>query len=157
MSDLCLNMLTDTNYSIPNIPFFYLAYRAWSHWRAIAGGKHVQFLVNNKLVALSPSSTLDQIYSADLNERLQILREVENAGKSDGANPDDSAKTEEQEGILINSDSPQQIAEALEFPEVAVELERARWQVEGALKAAAARATKSSAAAGQDESEKKSQ
>lgn len=108
-------------------------------------------------MALSPSSTLDQIYSADLNERLQVPRESKNASKSESANADNSAKTEEQEAILINSDSPRQIAEALEFPEVATELERARWQVEGALKAAAVKAGKSSAAAGQGESEKKSQ
>ncbi|UKZ60270.1 uncharacterized protein TrAtP1_001552 [Trichoderma atroviride] len=39
---------------IPNIPFFYLVYRAWSHWRAINGGKHVQWLIQNKLIQLSP-------------------------------------------------------------------------------------------------------
>ncbi|OAA32129.1 hypothetical protein AAL_01461 [Moelleriella libera RCEF 2490] len=47
---------------IPNLPFFYLVYRAWSHWRAIAGGKHIQWLVAQNLLRPKPSAVLDALY-----------------------------------------------------------------------------------------------
>ncbi|KAI5299171.1 hypothetical protein KEM55_002492 [Ascosphaera atra] len=47
---------------IPNIPFFYLAYRAWSHWRALEGSKHLAFLLDNKLVAPNSHAALERLY-----------------------------------------------------------------------------------------------
>ncbi|OAQ97878.1 hypothetical protein LLEC1_04538 [Akanthomyces lecanii] len=44
---------------IPNLPFFYLVYRAFSNWRAIAGGKHIQWLVANKLLIRTCTDRLE--------------------------------------------------------------------------------------------------
>ncbi|GFP53342.1 hypothetical protein ACSS6W_000858 [Trichoderma asperelloides] len=98
---------------IPNIPFFYLVYRAWSHWRAINGGKHVQWLIQNKLVQLSPSKDLDQLYTKDGQAPIE-----EPSGK---------------EQMLITQKQIRDFSETLNLPTVEIELERAIWQVERAL------------------------
>lgn len=98
---------------IPNIPFFYLVYRAWSHWRAINGGKHVQWLIQNKLIQLSPSKDLDQLYTKDGQAPVE-----ETAGK---------------EQMLITQKQIRDFSETLNLPTVEIELERAIWQVERAL------------------------
>ncbi|KAL6896497.1 mitochondrial K+-H+ exchange-related domain-containing protein [Trichoderma evansii] len=95
---------------IPNIPFFYLVYRAWSHWRAINGGKHVQWLIQNKLVQLSPSKELDQLYTKDGQAPIE-----EPSGK---------------EQMLITQKQIRDFSETLNLPTVEIELERAIWQVE---------------------------
>ncbi|KAF7560610.1 hypothetical protein G7046_g3530 [Stylonectria norvegica] len=98
---------------IPNLPFFYLVYRAWSHWRAIGGGKHVEWLIQNKLVQPSPSQMLDQLY-------LQHAQTVEDSD------------TKEQ--ILLTQKEVQTFSATLDIPELEIEMERAIWQVEQSLK-----------------------
>lgn len=98
---------------IPNLPFFYLCYRAWSHWRAINGGKHVQWLIRNKLVQPSPSETLDLLYSKDTPY-------------------DDTPGAKQQ--MLLTEKQAQDFSQTLEIPALGIELERAVYQVEEALK-----------------------
>ncbi|OAQ69042.1 mitochondrial k+-H+ exchange-related domain-containing protein [Pochonia chlamydosporia 170] len=95
---------------IPNLPFFYLVYRAWSHWRAIAGGKHIQWLVGEKLLKPTPSRTLDKLYGE--------IRAVED-GK---------------ERLLLTQEQVTSFSETLDVPALEIELERAIWQVEQALR-----------------------
>lgn len=97
---------------IPNLPFFYLVYRAWSHYRAIAGGKHVQWLIENKLVQPSPSKILDQLY-------LQHAPPVE--------------EPEKKEEMLLTQKEVQTFSDTLDIPALEIELERAIWQVEQKL------------------------
>ncbi|KAG0044047.1 hypothetical protein BGZ83_010717 [Gryganskiella cystojenkinii] len=44
---------------VPNIPFFYNAFRLWSHWKAYSGAKHLDFLVKNGTMRFEPSEVLD--------------------------------------------------------------------------------------------------
>lgn len=97
---------------IPNLPFFYLVYRAWSHWRALAGGKHVQWLVDNKLLLPSPSETLNKLY------------------KQDGP-PTDEGSTAEQ--MLLTQKQVRNFSQTLDVPALEIELERATWQVAKAI------------------------
>lgn len=97
---------------IPNLPFFYLVYRAWSHWRAISGGKHVQWLVENKLLRLSPSDALDRLYTPA------------------AAGTEPSAREE----MLLTQRQVRALSETLGIPALELELERAAWQVERALR-----------------------
>ncbi|KAJ6444600.1 protein (fungal and plant) [Purpureocillium lavendulum] len=96
---------------IPNLPFFYLVYRAWSHWKAISGGKHVQWLVENKLLQPSPSKILDQLYSSR----------------------DATVETSGREEPLLTQKQVRAFSEALDIPALEIELERAIWQVDRAL------------------------
>lgn len=92
----------------------YLAYRAFSNWRAIHGGKHIQFLVENKLLVPSPSKALDLVYAqspAALNK--------EKSGK---------------EEILLTETQIESCTEALGVPELDPELDRAVWQIEEEFK-----------------------
>ncbi|CAK7269290.1 hypothetical protein SEPCBS119000_003493 [Sporothrix epigloea] len=112
---------------IPNIPFFYLAYRAWSHWRALSGGKHIQHLLERKngLVFL-PSPVLDAIYAKEKGSR------GSQAGSQfrDG----DQAQLDNLERLLLsNPDGSKAVADAFDSPALELELERAVWQVETAL------------------------
>ncbi|KAN0104700.1 Mitochondrial K+-H+ exchange-related domain containing protein [Hyaloscypha variabilis] len=111
---------------IPNLPFFYLVFRAWSHWRALSGSKHLQFLVENKLVTAKPSKILDELYATG--------RRSSNGGSASiSKNP---SGTLEEEKMLLHKTDGKRISEALGIPELDVELDRAVWQVEKALKAA---------------------
>ena len=51
---------------IPNLPFFYLVFRAYSHWRALSGSKHLSHMLSSGVMQLVPSSTLDSLYTAGL-------------------------------------------------------------------------------------------
>ncbi|KAI1656723.1 mitochondrial K+-H+ exchange-related-domain-containing protein [Daldinia decipiens] len=114
---------------IPNLPFFYLVYRAWSHWRALAGGKHIQFLCENNLLSLSPSPVLDSIYTPLLPNSptpKEQIADTDRASKSTTSSSQESAE----ERMLLSQENRRQLVKALEIPELEVELERAIWQVE---------------------------
>lgn len=119
---------------VPNLPFFYLCFRAWSHWRARGGSKHLGFLLNNSSVKLSPSEFLRTAYMeaamdtsiAELDKEMDSVR----SGHSVKSVPD-----EKEERMLLSKSSGQLLAEYLDIPGLAVEVERAVWQVEKALKA----------------------
>ncbi|KAJ4317025.1 hypothetical protein N0V84_007548 [Fusarium piperis] len=98
---------------IPNLPFFYLVYRAWSHYRAIAGGKHVQWLIENKLLESRSSKTLDDLYALHAPPAEE---------------PDNKERT------LLTQKEVQTFSKTLDMPALEVELERAIWQVEQSLK-----------------------
>ncbi|KAI1415748.1 mitochondrial K+-H+ exchange-related-domain-containing protein [Hypoxylon sp. FL1857] len=117
---------------IPNLPFFYLVYRAWSHWRALAGGKHIRFLCDNNLLSLAPSPVLDSIYSPLLSNS-SISKESIAEKDSAKSSTTDASKDPEEEKILLSQENGRQLVKALEIPELEVELERAIWQVETAI------------------------
>ncbi|KAL5614908.1 hypothetical protein BROUX41_004986 [Berkeleyomyces rouxiae] len=107
---------------IPNIPLFYLMYRAWSHWRAIAGGKHVRFLLDNNLLRLRDSSKLDKAYTS------HKLLPSSSTGSTSASINDHAHKGPER--LLLNDASVRRLTKALEIPEVHTELDRAVFQVQ---------------------------
>ncbi|KAI1488369.1 mitochondrial K+-H+ exchange-related-domain-containing protein [Biscogniauxia mediterranea] len=117
---------------IPNLPFFYLVYRAWSHWRALAGGKHIQFLVSNDLLAISPSKVLDTIYPRLMSSTPVPTEPTTNIGSKQS--PPAASKPSQGERMLLTQENRRQLVTALEIPELEVELERAIWQVEAAIR-----------------------
>ncbi|KAI2635982.1 mitochondrial K+-H+ exchange-related-domain-containing protein [Xylaria nigripes] len=127
---------------VPNLPFFYLAFRAWSHYRALSGGKHLQWLLSNKFFTLSPSKELNTIYSR------QLLSTSSPVHKANPSNPGPSYQSDEippaQERLLLTRETCRTVAEALNFPELIPELERAVWQVENTLQKQTDTSTQSS-------------
>ncbi|KAF5673568.1 hypothetical protein FHETE_3308 [Fusarium heterosporum] len=97
---------------IPNLPFFYLVYRAWSHSRAIAGGNHLQWLLKNNLLRSAPCEKLDQLYALHAPPAEE---------------PDNKERT------LLTQKEVQTFSETLDMPALEVELERAIWQVDHAV------------------------
>jgi hypothetical protein len=125
--------------SIPNLPFFYLVYRAWSHWRALAGGKHIQFLVSNNLLALTPSPVVDKVYAEQKDSLPSAPEPTTNPSNEPVKNPDPSsspnaAQHPNGETMLLSQANGKEMTQALDLPQLEVELERAIWQVEEAIK-----------------------
>ncbi|KAK4099332.1 hypothetical protein N658DRAFT_487736 [Parathielavia hyrcaniae] len=125
---------------VPNIPFFYLVYRAWSHWRALSGGKHIQFLLDKNLLAMAPSPVLDEVY-AQQQERLPSTPEPTTTdanekivSDSDPPISPNSAQNSDGETMLLSQANGKLMTQALDLPQLEVELERAIWQVETAIK-----------------------
>ncbi|KAG5945624.1 hypothetical protein E4U59_005491 [Claviceps monticola] len=111
---------------IPNLPFFYLVYRAWSHWRAIAGAKHIQFLVSKKLLRPTPSPVLDALYS-------QVGAQQKPQAPTPSDTSSSSSSPTSQETLLLTQAQVRSLSEKLDVPALEIELERAIWQVEQAI------------------------
>ncbi|KFY45393.1 hypothetical protein V494_00971 [Pseudogymnoascus sp. VKM F-4513 (FW-928)] len=115
---------------IPNLPFFYLVYRAWSHWRALSGSKHIQFLINNDLIAPKVSPILDTLYAPGI---MRATRGSPSLGSKPPKSADSSTRLLKDqvphEVMLLEDGDSTLIANALELPELHAEIERAIWQV----------------------------
>ncbi|PYH98572.1 hypothetical protein BO71DRAFT_395167 [Aspergillus ellipticus CBS 707.79] len=114
---------------VPNIPFFYLVYRGWSHWRALNGSKHLEFLVEKDLLNLMSHPGLEKLYAKRVSYALEhtqldkpFAEMVENVEKSD-------------DKLLLRMKDAKKLASILEAPDLALEAERAIVQVEEKLKA----------------------
>lgn len=122
---------------VPNIPFFYLVYRAFSHWRALAGGKHLQHLVEHKLIDDTPSAEMDAVY-----QTAALAAESGKPGEGVGVDPEvlvgygkEVWKVGEgEERLLLSMDGGRRIAEVVGVPELAVECERAVGQAEEGIR-----------------------
>ncbi|KAG6032931.1 hypothetical protein E4U41_007089 [Claviceps citrina] len=110
---------------IPNLPFFYLVYRAWSHWRAIAGGRHIQFLVDRKLLRPTASPVLDALYGHRTGTLQQ--QQTQAPGTTPGPSPSSG------EVLLLTQAQARSCSKKLGVPALEMELERAIWQVEQAI------------------------
>ncbi|KAI9811119.1 MAG: hypothetical protein M1826_003314 [Phylliscum demangeonii] len=127
---------------MPNIPGFYLAYRAWSHRQALVGSKHLEYLVKNELIRPSPSPILDRIYDGQLDQgaahgNAEQGNDATNSGPSAASSPplEPSRATDGPETMLLDATDGKRIAEALDVSELKLEVERAVEQVQGALTA----------------------
>ena len=109
------------------MPFFYLVYRAWSHWRALSGGKHVQWLVENKLILPSPSETLDRSYAAE---------------------PPSIDQSKSTEQILLTPKQIENMSQELDLAALEPELERAVWQVQQSIEGERTASASTSTSAG---------
>ncbi|KAL8752895.1 MAG: hypothetical protein Q9199_005427 [Rusavskia elegans] len=122
---------------LPNIPFFYMVFRAWSHWRARSGSRHIDFLLDNRLLKFKTSSKLQLAYEAggldvsmkELDDDVEKIREEapRTISKSD-------AETDMERMLLTQSNSGL-ISELMDVPELEEHLQRAIKQVGKALRA----------------------
>ncbi|KAF2109835.1 mitochondrial K+-H+ exchange-related-domain-containing protein [Lophiotrema nucula] len=125
---------------IPNLPFFYLVYRAYSHWKALQGSQHLEFLLENNLPTPNPAWELDEVYTAGLMyPTRQISRAAPRPSKQQA---EDVAKVVEQQTnngtedvMVLQRWNGKLIAEQFKLPDMEVEIERAVEQVENSIKA----------------------
>ncbi|KAE8355040.1 mitochondrial K+-H+ exchange-related-domain-containing protein [Aspergillus coremiiformis] len=113
---------------IPNIPFFYLVYRGWSHWRALNGSKHLEYLVGKDLLNPMSHPALERLYA----KRVSRVLEKSNTEKSTADMVEDVEKGDDR--LLLRMDDAKKLASILEAPELALEAERAIVQVEEKLR-----------------------
>lgn len=115
---------------IPNIPFFYVAYRCWSHWRALKGSDHLDFILDHRLFRPVSTPEVEQIYRRVAPELQNSFVFVTPSQIEDGTAGD--------EKVLLPSGVHTKVAKRLEVPELTGEVERAIWQVEQQLQKTAA-------------------
>jgi len=87
----------------------------------------LEFLVNNKLVTPKPSRILEELYSTG-KVTFNTLSD-----STTGKSSTDSFDLEER--MVLHKSDGKRLVEALGIPELDMELDRAVWQVERALKA----------------------
>jgi len=127
---------------IPNLPFFYLAYRAFSHWKALSGAKHLEFLVEKNLFQPVKSSALDAMYTRHVTATTidcDALAKETKVEWTDVKNlirkgEEKAFKRGEMDVLLIGVQDAQAIAKVADFPALAVECERACKQVADQMK-----------------------
>lgn len=124
---------------IPNLPFYYLVYRAWSHYRALYGSKLLEHLVKRNLIIETDSQEMDEMYTSGLLYPTRpTAREAEKPSEAETERL--SKELEElttggkEEVMLLRRWNGKLIAEAFRLPEMEVEIERAVEQVEVAVK-----------------------
>ncbi|ORX98724.1 mitochondrial K+-H+ exchange-related-domain-containing protein [Clohesyomyces aquaticus] len=124
---------------IPNIPFFYLVFRAYSHWKALTGSKHLEFILSHNLPNLTPSAELDEVYTAGLMYPSRALSRA--APRPTREQAESVAKVVEQQTnngtedvMVLQRWNGKLIAEQFKLPDMEVEIERAVEQVENAIK-----------------------
>ncbi|OJJ49913.1 hypothetical protein ASPZODRAFT_58052 [Penicilliopsis zonata CBS 506.65] len=114
---------------IPNIPFFYLIYRGWSHWRALNGSKHLEFLVERNLLNPVSAPELENLYA----KRLSSASIITDTEKSHAQIADEIEQGEDR--LLLEMSDARKLATILDAPELALEAERAIVQVREKLQA----------------------
>ncbi|CAI7628593.1 unnamed protein product [Penicillium glandicola] len=116
---------------VPNIPFFYVAYRGWSHWRALNGSRHLELLVDKNILNPISLPELEKLYAKRASRTLD--------GTTIDTPYSEVAKDIEQseDRVLLKMSDAKKLATILEAPELALEAERAIIQVSEQLKAAA--------------------
>jgi hypothetical protein len=128
----------NTAYSVPNLPFFYLCFRAYSHYRAWYGGKFLEHLTRNNLIKHTSSPQLDAMYATGLiHPTRQASREAETPSEDDIERVSrvvaEQTQGDAEEVMVLQKWNGKLLAEAFELPEMEVEIERAVEQVEKSI------------------------
>lgn len=135
---------------VPNLPFFYLVYRAWSHWKgkppttplaathststhsftspsnltAYKSSQYLSTLISQDRVHPTESKVLDAIFS-QASPPLDTT-----SSESSPAKPAEATPAEDERMLLLKHHIPM-LMDKMEFPEwVKADLRRARLQVE---------------------------
>jgi len=125
---------------IPNLPFFYVLYRAWSHWKAYHGSKYIELLLKHSQPKPTSSWALDEAYTAGLMYPTRQLSraaprptELEADRVSDVVHK--QTNNESEDVMVLQRWNGKLIAEQFDLPDMEVEIERAVEQVEKSIDA----------------------
>lgn len=125
-------------YRIPNLPFFYLCFRAYSHFRALYGGRMLEYLMSKNLVQQTASAQLDAMYTRGLlHPTRQATREAETPSEEEvervSREVGEKSRGDEEEVMVLQKWNGKLLAEEFKLPEMEVEIERAVEQVEKSI------------------------
>ncbi|KAF2861678.1 hypothetical protein K470DRAFT_256806 [Piedraia hortae CBS 480.64] len=126
---------------LPNLPFYYVVYRAYSYYRSLYGGKLLEQLLQKQRVNITDSQLMDNMYAAGLlHPTRPVAREAETptADETTKLVKDIERRSNAgEEVMLLRRWNGKLIAEAFGLPEMEVEIERAVDQIEADLRAKA--------------------
>lgn len=109
---------------IPNLPFFYLVYRAYSHWKAYKSSQYLSNLIGQNRVQPTESKELDEIFSSTPPPPEPAKEDA--SGEAITKEP-----AKEDDRMLLLAHHIPMLMEKMDFPEwVKPDLRRARLQVE---------------------------
>jgi hypothetical protein len=91
------SLLIDIPAVIPNIPFFFCVWRAWSHWRAYKASDYLEKLLESGAIAPKAHEPLDEIYTKYTPKRIAS-----------------ASSSSETEPLLDTKESPSQAPETSE-------------------------------------------
>ena len=111
---------------IPNIPFFYVAFRCWSHWRALRGSDHLDFLLDHRILRFISTSEIEDIYRTVAPNLQNSYQFITRNQVLSGEDPE--------EHLLLTSGSHTVISKDLQVPELSAEVERAIMQVKTSIR-----------------------
>ena len=123
---------------IPNIPFFYLCFRAYSHYRALYGGQLLEHLMSKNLVNITASQEMDEMYTAGLlHPNRKASREAAYPTKAETEQVARVIEAQTHDGkedvMVLQRWNGKLIGERFRLPEMEIEIERAVEQVEKAV------------------------
>lgn len=121
---------------IPNLPFFYLVWRAWSHWRAFQSSKYLSDLIQQGRLIPTPSEELDQILSKPPSpeEKPPPSTAISEDKPKDGQPPQVS-KIELDSLLILQPFHIKRLSESFKMDrQLSVDLHRARQQTIKAIK-----------------------
>lgn len=124
---------------IPNLPFFYVLYRAYSHWTALNGSRFLEHLLKHNLPTPKASSALDEVYTAGLmypTRQLSRAAPIPTEQQADevSAVVHKQTNNETDDVMVLQRWNGKLIAEQFNLPDMEVEIERAVEQVENSIK-----------------------
>ena len=97
----------------------------------MAGGRHVQFLVDKNILQPAPLAALDLVYPSLLPSSPPTTQAE--TGKPEAQPSSGAVNVGDDEKMLLSQETGRVLAESLNIPELEVELERAIWQVERSI------------------------
>ena len=127
---------------VPNLPFFYLCWRAYSHWKAWSASDYLQQLLTQKRIEPKESRILAEILSSKASAAKAIEAP---SNSSTEATTDVSAKQDavpkevaEDERMILKPHHIDMLVEKFQLDrQAAIDLRRARMQTVNQLQAAA--------------------
>ena len=129
---------------VPNLPFFYMCFRAYSHYRALYGGKLLERVLQGagggkqELVKAVPERRLDAMYAGGLvHVSRQAMRDAEPVSEEDVERVSGvvarQTEGDGEEVMVLKKWNGKLLAEEFGLPEMEVEIERAVEQVEKSI------------------------
>ncbi|ANB15704.1 hypothetical protein AWJ20_3343 [Sugiyamaella lignohabitans] len=108
---------------IPNLPGFYLLFRAWSNWKAVEGGKHLNYLLKNDHLSYHDDARLSQLFT-QLKNHSENVAETENPDKETA-----QSVANDSDQLLLDEEHINELVNILGAKEMAPELHRAVRQI----------------------------
>ncbi|KAJ7134839.1 mitochondrial K+-H+ exchange-related-domain-containing protein [Mycena epipterygia] len=108
---------------VPNLPFFFCAWRAWSHYQALRGARHVDALLQAGKIVPEGDQALDAAYAVP-TATAKADASTQDADTPTASNPDAGSST--QPALIVTRDSLGNVMRALEMkPDEAKDVLRA--------------------------------
>lgn len=100
---------------IPNLPFFFCAWRAWSHYRAYRASQYLSNLVEQQIIVPEPSDALDAIYKDSIPKPIIPSPSSTTASRSSSTDSEETSLVE----LLLSREAVPTIVSILDLSKTA--------------------------------------